>query len=84
MPFLHLYHISTTGDYVFRLTVTDILDHMSSVDVSLVVLPEHNLPPVALAGRDMTVSFPTTTALLNGNASYDDYKIDSWLWEQLR
>lgn len=82
--FLQLLHISSTGDYLFRLTVTDSQGQSSSSNVSVVVLPENNLPPVADAGPDLVVEYPVTTALLNGNASRDDFRIDSWQWTQLR
>ena len=83
-PYLELYRISSTGDYLFQLTVTDSRGQTSSSNVSLVVLPEDNHPPVADAGPDLIVVYPHTTALLNGNASTDDFRIEGWLWTQLR
>lgn len=83
-PRLHLFHISSVGDYLFQLTVTDSQGQSSSANVSVVVIPEHNLPPVANAGADQVVSYPHTTAHLTGNASTDDFKIDTWRWTQLR
>ena len=80
---LQLFNIGSTGDYLFQLTVTDAAGHKSSANVSVVVIPENNVPPVADAGPDLTVAFPSTTAHLNGNASTDDFRIDTWMWTQL-
>lgn len=83
-PKLHLIHISSVGDYLFRLTVTDSQGQSSSANVSVVVLPEHNLPPEANAGPDQRVVYPNNAVQLNGSNSNDDYRIDSWAWTQLR
>ena len=82
-PNLELLHFSSTGDYIFRLTVMDSTGQKSSANVSVVVIPENNLPPVADAGPDQTVVYPSTTTLLNGNHSTDDFRIDAWAWTQL-
>lgn len=81
-PTLQL-HISTTGDYLFRLTVTDSRGQASTANVSVVVLPEHNLPPEAIAGGQLSVAYPQDTAVLNGSQSNDDYRIEGWAWTQL-
>lgn len=82
-PHLELLHFSSTGDYIFRLTVMDTTGQKSSANVSVVVLPENNLPPLADAGPDLTVVYPSTGVLLNGNFSSDDFRIDAWAWTQL-
>ncbi len=82
-PHLELLNFSSTGDYIFRLTVMDTTGQKSSSNVSVVVLPENNLPPVADTGPDLMVAYPYTAALLNGNSSEDDYRIDTWAWTQL-
>lgn len=81
---LHVMDITFTGDYLFRLRVTDSRGKSSSANVSVVVLPENNLPPVANAGPDRKVQFPSTSTLLNGSASSDDFKISSWDWTLIR
>ena len=83
-PYLQLHHISATGGYLFRLTVTDSKGQSSTANVSVVVLSENNLPPIANAGPRQLVQYPNTAALLNGSLSEDDFKIDSWGWTQLR
>lgn len=82
-PLLHLLHISSTGDYLFRLTVTDSRGQSSAANVSVVVLPEHNLPPTAEAGPDVRVVYPEAAASLDGGRSSDDFKIEGWSWTQL-
>ena len=72
------------GTYVFTLTVTDTAGHSSSDDVTVSVQPEMNEPPLAKAGGNQTVFFPTTSAVIDGSESTDDYRIDSYHWTQLR
>lgn len=79
---MHL-HVTSAGDYLFRLTVTDSKGQSSSANVSVVVTPEHNLPPEADAGPNVTVVYPDTEATLDGRGSSDDFRIDSWQWTQL-
>lgn len=83
-PVLHVQHISSTGAYLFRLTVTDSRGKSSSANVSVIVQPEHNLPPVADPGQDLIVRYPLTSVTINGSGSTDDFRIDSWTWTQLR
>ncbi|WP_333863197.1 PKD domain-containing protein, partial [Chitinophaga sp.] len=60
----------TPGVYVFRLTVKDNEGATSTADVTVTV-NNANTPPVANAGSDITITLPTTTALLDGTASTD-------------
>jgi len=46
----------------------------------LLVLSEHNLPPVASAGADKTVWLPVETVTLDGSDSSDDQQIASYQW----
>ncbi len=46
------------GDYEFRLTVWDSKDLNSSATVKVNVIQAKNLPPVANAGGDKTVTLP--------------------------
>ena len=81
---LQVMHITTVGDYLFRLKVTDSRGSSSTTNVSVVVLPEKNVPPVADPGLNQTVWFPASSVSLNGSDSYDDYKIVAWQWTQVR
>ena len=72
------------GTYAFTLTVTDTAGQQSSDEVTVTVLPEKNVPPVAKAGENRTVLHPHTSVKLNGSNSTDDYRIDSYHWSQIR
>jgi len=72
------------GDYVLRLTVTDNAGATGTDDVTVHVLATQNLPPIARAGNDSTISVPNTTGLLNGGASSDpDGRIVRYQWRQI-
>lgn len=59
------------GVYKFRLTVTDNLNGIDEVDVTITVLPDPNKAPIANAGPDRTVQLPNGRAQLDGSNSYD-------------
>lgn len=68
------------GKYIFSLQVTDSSGHTSVADVNVLVQPEENQPPVALAGPNQTVFVPVGVIFLNGSRSYDDQRIESYTW----
>ncbi|HWV69312.1 PKD domain-containing protein, partial [Chitinophaga sp.] len=72
------------GTYTFRLTVTDNNGATSKATVSVVVTAAPvNQPPVAVAGNNITVQLPVSSAALDGSASSDaDGRIETWLWEK--
>jgi len=82
-PYLQLSNLEE-GMYTFVLKVTDTSGQSSSAEVHVFVKPPTNKPPVANAGKNVTVSLPQTWVLLDGSQSNDDNKITAWKWEQLR
>lgn len=81
-PFLELSHLEE-GIYIFELKVTDAKGQNSSSKVHVFVKPPTNLPPVARAGRNVTISLPQTWMVLNANESTDDIKITQYYWKQI-
>ncbi|XP_078224312.1 dyslexia-associated protein KIAA0319 homolog isoform X5 [Callithrix jacchus] len=82
-PFLHLSAMQE-GDYTFRLMVTDSSRQQSTAVVTVIVLPENNRPPVAVAGPDKELIFPVQSATLDGSRSSDDHGIVFYRWEHVR
>ncbi|MEZ2443159.1 PKD domain-containing protein [Chitinophaga sp. RCC_12] len=72
------------GTYTFRLTVTDNDGATSNATVNITVSAAPvNKPPVAVAGNDIQIQLPVSSAALDGSASTDaDGQIVTWLWEK--
>lgn len=81
-PFLELSHLEE-GMYTFELRVTDAKGQNSSSKVHVFVKPPTNLPPVARAGKNVTISLPQTWTIINANESTDDIKITQYYWKQI-
>lgn len=81
-PFLSLSHLED-GIYTFELKVTDAKGQNSTSKVHVFVKPPTNLPPLARAGNNVTISLPLTWIMLNANESSDDIKITQYQWHQL-
>ncbi|XP_075441695.1 dyslexia-associated protein KIAA0319 homolog isoform X2 [Ascaphus truei] len=69
------------GDYTFQLTVTDSSKQQSTTQVTVIVLPENNSPPMAETGPDKELTFPVEATTLDGSKSRDDKGIVSYGWE---
>jgi hypothetical protein len=73
------------GTYVFKLTVTDNSNASASALDTIVVKAAANLPPIANAGADQTITLPTSTVTVDGTASKDQDNgglISSYAWTQ--
>ena len=71
------------GTYTFRLTVTDNAGKTASATVQVTVYAS-NVPPVANAGANKTVTQSSAPVVLNGSGSYDpDGSIVSYSWIQV-
>ena len=72
------------GVYIFKLTITDNNAASASDSVTITVNPAVNQPPIANAGSSQTIILPTSSANLNGSASYDpDGTIASYSWTEV-
>lgn len=81
-PYLMLSHLEE-GIYQFELKVTDAKGQNSTSKVHVFVKPPTNLPPLARAGNNVTISLPLTWVILNANESTDDIKITQYEWKQI-
>ncbi|XP_067857557.1 dyslexia-associated protein KIAA0319-like, partial [Heptranchias perlo] len=71
------------GDYTFQLTVTDSAGQQSSTEVTVIVQPENNSPPIAIVGPDKELISPVESTTLDGEGSSDDQGIVSYRWEKI-
>ncbi|NXK19979.1 K0319 protein, partial [Arenaria interpres] len=81
-PYLQLSAMQE-GDYTFQLTVTDSARQRSTAEVTLIVQPENNSPPVAVVGPDKELTFPVESTTLDGSKSQDDQGIVFYHWENI-
>lgn len=70
------------GLYEFELTVNDGEDKDTD-SVTVTVNPEPNIPPVAHAGDDISITLPTSSTTLNGSGSDADSDSLTFSWAQL-
>jgi hypothetical protein len=72
------------GTYTFKLRVWDNLWVPRDDTVKVTVYPQPNLPPVANAGNDITITLPTNSLTLNGTGSSDpNNNITSYKWSHI-
>lgn len=71
------------GTYTFRLTVTDNDGATHSDDMNVTVNPAPNQAPTVSAGRNVTITLPTSSANLSGTATDSDGTIASYNWRQV-
>ncbi|XP_052813421.1 uncharacterized protein LOC128240703 isoform X11 [Mya arenaria] len=67
------------GEYEYNLTVVD-EDGQSDSDTVRVIIEAPDNPPVADAGRDVSIQLPVDTVTLDGSRSSDDIRIVQYLW----
>ncbi|XP_075069251.1 dyslexia-associated protein KIAA0319 homolog isoform X2 [Mixophyes fleayi] len=78
-PVLHLSDL-VTGNYTFRLTVTDSDGSTNATEAYVTVISPVDNPPIANAGPNQVITLPQNHITLNGNLSSDDYQIVSYEW----
>jgi major membrane immunogen (membrane-anchored lipoprotein) len=71
------------GGYQFELKVTDDKGAIGKDTVQITVNPAPNIPPIANAGSNQTITLPTNTVTLNGGAADSDGTISSYLWTKI-
>lgn len=71
------------GVYQYELTVTDNLGLTGKDTVQITVNSAANIPPVANAGANQTITLPTNTATLVGSGTDVDGTIVSYQWLKL-
>jgi Carbohydrate binding module (family 6)/Secretion system C-terminal sorting domain len=71
------------GIYIFRLTVTDNAGATATDDVQVTVLGAANIPPVAMAGPDQTITLPTNSVSLTGSGTDADGSVISYNWSKI-
>jgi hypothetical protein len=75
----------TAGTYIYKLTVTDNSNATAYALDTIFVKAAANLPPIANAGADQTITLPASTVTVDGSASKDQNNggiISSWSWTQ--
>jgi hypothetical protein len=68
------------GVYTFNLTVTNNKNLTDWSTINVTVTQSRNVPPIADAGGDQTITCPCDLVLLNGSRSHDDIGIVKYKW----
>jgi parallel beta-helix repeat protein len=72
----------TQGIYLFELRVTD-NDGAIGRDTVKITVTASNIPPVANAGPDQTISIPDNSVTLSGSGADSDGTITTYSWKQI-
>ncbi|MEO6142080.1 MAG: T9SS type A sorting domain-containing protein [Ginsengibacter sp.] len=73
----------TEGFYNFELTITDDQGATAKSGVQVTVSPEINIPPVANAGGNKSITLPIDNVLLTGSGTDTDGTIVSYKWTKI-
>ncbi|MGC4100503.1 PKD domain-containing protein [Ferruginibacter sp.] len=73
----------TQGVYSFVLRVTDNSGATDTDTMQVTVNPAPNIPPVANAGTDISITLPTNSATLNGSGTDADGTVVAYLWTKI-
>ncbi|MEP7251182.1 MAG: T9SS type A sorting domain-containing protein, partial [Ginsengibacter sp.] len=71
------------GTYLFELKVTDNQGAIGRDTIKVTVNAAGNIPPVANAGTDKTITLPTNTVSLSGTGTDADGTVSSYLWTKV-
>ena len=71
------------GIYVFELEVTDDSGATAVDSVQVTVAPALNIPPIANAGPDQTITLPVNTTTLSGSGTDSDGTVTVYLWTKI-
>ena len=71
------------GTYLFELKVTDNNGAEGNDTVQITINPAVNIPPVANAGTDKTITLPISTTSLSGSGNDVDGSIVKYVWTKI-
>jgi hypothetical protein len=71
------------GTYQFELRVTDDNGAVGKDTMQVTVNPAGNIPPIANAGPDQTITLPTNTVNLSGSGTDPDGTVTVYLWTKV-
>ncbi|PTB91207.1 hypothetical protein C9994_15980, partial [Marivirga lumbricoides] len=71
------------GSYIFSLTATDDDGESADDNVTVTVQPEPpNIPPIANAGQNISITLPNNEVTIIGSGSDEDGTIEGYQWSQ--
>jgi hypothetical protein len=75
--------LTAAGVYVFQLSATDDQGATSTSAMRVTVRVQVNIPPVANAGQNQTITLPASSATLSGIGTDSDGTVVAYAWTQL-